>query len=567
MRSGITTGIMTGIVTGLMATNSYAFIAPTDAPAGVKVKSPVLRPGTYNSDVSSFSADDAEVSLDQQSNTIRQMTGKNLLGAQVSDTSPKAFEQAALNLVRQRHDIFGVSENDVRVNHKATHVDETDQSVSLNVYRHGIKVQDAGITLRFKRGQLASLKSETYAEAVVAPATVSNTGDIAAKALNSHGYISRGSQWRVQPTNAGYSLVKVDEFIVAGADAAWIVQVDTTNGNLYEVRSKNINLRGRAVATVYPRYFGERPEETPLPFAEVKNSSRRSNERGEFQSDGDRAPSMEGFSGDFVTVRTETGKDLSATAVKDNNAWKLKFEIEPSDDAWDNNDMAQSMVYVNANRVINLAKKYIKPDWFNQPLLAKVNHSEACNAYWDGTSVNFFSSGEHKGKTCANTGLIADVVYHEWGHGLDENTGGIEDGAMSEGFGDAVALLLTDDPKVGIDFMPLDHKPVRDMSEVKKFPDDVEDEVHADGLIVGGAWYDTYTALKKKLGKDKARDLFGKYLFKGIYEATKMSDVYEATLTIDDNDGDRSNGTPNLCEINKAFVRHGLAKKERKCDK
>ena len=46
--------------------------------------------------------------------------------------------------------------------------------------------------------------------------------------------------------------------------------------------------------------------------------------------------------------------------------------------------------------------------------------------------LSIFYSGNDR---CANTGLIADVIYHEWGHGLDANTGGIHDGAFSEGLG------------------------------------------------------------------------------------------------------------------------------------
>lgn len=552
-------------LSGMFAGQAFAFIAPTDSPAGVKVKSPVNRPNTYASDVSAFSNEGEVVTLDKQSNSIRTMVGSNLLGVKLKDLSAKTLEDAAVALVANRKDIFGVEASDVRVNSQATLSDADDQSVSLHIYRQGIKIQDAGVTLRFKKGVLTSLKSETYSEAVISPAKVSTTGDIAAKALNSHGYISRGSLWRVRPTSAGYSLVRVDEYLVAGADAAWIVQVDTTNGDLFEVRSKNLNMRGRAVATAYPRYFSDKTGDVPLSFAKISNASSRANERGEFNASSDEAPMMEGFQGEFVTIHPESGRPLTATATMRNNAWNLRFDIEPSQDSWDNDDMAQSMVYVHANRIINAAKRYIKPKWFDQPITANVNHSQACNAYWDGSTINFFSAGEYKGKTCANTGLIADVVYHEWGHGLDENTGGIDDGALSEGFGDALSLLMTDDPKVGIDFMPLDHKPVRDMSEVKKFPEDVEDEVHADGLIIGGAWYDMYTSLKGKLGKEKANQLFAKFLFKGIYQATKMSDVYDATLALDDDDSNVNNGTPNFCEINKAFAKHGLAKEDGDC--
>ena len=557
---------MIGMVAGLLATNAYAFIAPTKAPTGLKVKSTVIRPNLYTPSISAFADEGGDVSLDRQSNSVRQMNGFDLMGVSVTDTSAQSIEKAALDLVASRPDVFGVSAADVRLNPKGTHVDTEDQIVNLQVFRSGLRISDAGVTMRFKRGHLVSVKSETFSEAVVAPGIVTNTGDIAAKALNSQGYIARGSMWRVKPTSAGYSLVKVDEYVVAGADNAWVVQVDTTNGSLFELRSKNFNMSGKATATVYPRYFGDAIAATPLPFSVVANAAARSNERGEFQSQDDfTAPKMTGLSGQFVKVHTQKGSDLTATATKTGGSWDLKFDIKPTDKLWDNNDMAQAMAYVNANRVITAAKKYIDPTWFNQPLQVNVNHDQHCNAYWDGATVNFFTAGSDSGMTCANTGVIADVMFHEWGHGLDDNTGGIEDGAMSEGFGDAVALLFTDDSKVGIDFMPLDHKPVRDMSELRKFPDDVEDEVHADGLIVAGAWYDMYNGLKAKLGNAKAKDLYAKMLFKGIYSMPKMSDVYESMLTIDDDDGDRANGTPNLCEINKAFVRHGLAKADSRC--
>jgi hypothetical protein len=494
------------------------------------------------------------------------MAGKSILGIEVTEFTKKAFEEAALEAVASRPDIFGVSVNDVRINTKATHVDLEDQSVSLHVYRDGLPIQDAGITLRFKQGKLTSLKSETFSEATISQGLVSNTAEIAMKAVNSQGYVATGSKWRVVPTNAGYNLVKVDEYIVAGADAPWVVQVNKTNGQLYEVRSKNFNLRGRAFATAYSRYHGDQLKDTPLAHSTVTNASARANERGEFQSSDDfSAPKMEGLSGQYAIVKNASGDDLTATATKSGNQWQLKFDIKPTEKAWDNNDMAQAMVYVATNHVITAAKKFIQPNWFNEPLTANVNHSQHCNAYWDGVTINFFTAGDYNGKTCANTGMISDVVFHEWGHGLDDNTGGIEDGALSEGFGDALAALFTEDAKVGIDFMPLTHKAVRDLSVVKKFPEDVVDEVHADGLIYGGAMWDMFNGLKKARGAAKGRELYAKFLFKGIYEYTKMSDAYDAILTLDDNDADLSNGTPNLCVINTAFARHGLAIADPSC--
>jgi hypothetical protein len=571
-----------GIFVSVLTTNAYAFVAPTDAPAGVKVHSTVLRPTSYQPTVSAFSADSDAVSLDRQSNSIRQMNGQDLLGVTVDTLSPRDFEEAALNLIESRNDIFGVSAGDVQIKRLATHVDPQDQMVSLTVSRNGLRIQDAGITLRFKKGSLVSLKAETFSEAVLAPSTISNTGDIAAKAFNSgaanlksgvvsssSGFISRGSMLRVVPTNAGYSLVKVDEYLVAGADAAWVVQVNTSNGELYDVRSKNFNRHGKTVASVYPRYYAEQLITAPLAHALISDSrSPATDESGNFEShDTTTAPKMDSLNGNFVTVHNEAGANLTGASVVDGSNWLLSFATTHAPVLWDNNDMAQTMVYVNTNKVIQLAKKYISSEWLSKPLETNVNHSQHCNAFWDGNSLNFFSAGVAgtANKTCANSGLISDVVFHEWGHGLDHNTGGIEDGALSEGFGDAMAILFTDDSKIGTEFFPIDHKPVRDVSVLKVFPTDIVNEVHKDGMIIAGTWFDLYNGLKAKLGKTEAKDVYAKFLFKGIYSAQKMSDVYEATLTLDDNDGDRANKTPNFCVINAAFTRHGLAVKDGAC--
>ena len=68
--------------------------------------------------------------------------------------------------------------------------------------------------------------------------------------------------------------------------------------------------------------------------------------------------------------------------------------------------------------------------------------SETCNAYFDGT-LNFYQAGGG----CNNTGRIADVSYHEWGHGFHyyNLVSGEFDGAISEGIGDSVAVLNTGD--------------------------------------------------------------------------------------------------------------------------
>ena len=44
--------------------------------------------------------------------------------------------------------------------------------------------------------------------------------------------------------------------------------------------------------------------------------------------------------------------------------------------------------------------------WLEHSLLAKVNHRRTCNAFWNGTSINFFQAGDG----CNNSGRIFDVM-------------------------------------------------------------------------------------------------------------------------------------------------------------
>jgi hypothetical protein len=550
----------------LLATTGFGFITPPITP-GIELKTSTTNSQTYRSSVMSFTGDRTIKEYDTVSNALRYLSGSKVLDVQVSSKTPEAFEAASLSAIRANPTVFGVDENSVRINKKATLVSGQHASVSFHVYRNGLRIKDAGIVFHFNNGSLILVKSETYSEAETVLPTELQTGIIAASAVGGSLSLNRGSSYRVKATDSGYSLVKVDEFLVSSGSEAYVVQVDTSNGSVFELRNKNFHLNGSASAKVYPRYFGDSVTQTHLPFVSLVHSSAETNAGGEFVSiDSATAPVLKGFGGKYIIVKNEAGDELEATAKKVGNKWDLHVDIAPaSGDIWENGEMAQAMVYLNTTKIVNEAKKYIDPDWFDAPLVANVNHSDHCNAYWDGETMNFFSGGTVQDMTCANTGIISDVTFHEWGHGLDDNTGGIDDSGLSEGYGDALSAYMTDDPKIGIDFLPLTHKPVRDISVRKVYPADVSSDPHKTGLIVAGAWYNLNLALKEKHGEAEARKIMGKFLFKGIYQYAKMADVYKATVALDDNNGDLSDGTPNLCLINKAFINHGLAKADPLC--
>ena len=73
------------------------------------------------------------------------------------------------------------------------------------------------------------------------------------------------------------------------------------------------------------------------------------------------------------------------------------------------------------------------------------------NAYWNGTTLNFFRAGGG----CDNTGELPGVSLHEFGHGLDSNdgNGGSPEAGTGETYGDFTAVLATHSSCIGNGFI------------------------------------------------------------------------------------------------------------------
>src|SRR5439155_22740779 len=119
-----------------------------------------------------------------------------------------------------------------------------------------------------------------------------------------------------------------------------------------------------------------------------------------------------------------------------------------------------------------------------------VNLNSVCNAFYNpsDTSLNFFNAGSG----CSNTGQIADVVFHEYGHRVTnaryqqasgQNTN-IVDGSLGEGFADLNSAFIRDDPRIGIGFFGNNNKIIRSCDNTKKWPEDINSDIHLSGEII-----------------------------------------------------------------------------------
>ena len=228
------------------------------------------------------------------------------------------------------------------------------------------------------------------------------------------------------------------------------------------------------------------------------------------------------------------------------------------------NERERSAFY-NVNRMHDHMKSWM-PDFveLDEPLTTNIDVDGTCNAFWDGSSVNFYPAGGG----CNPTSLIADVVWHEYGHGINgrfyQSQGGFfMNGAMNEGYADFWAMSLGDIAIIGQGFYTDNQDGIRRYDiDPKVYPQDLVGEVHADGEIICGAWYDTHLLMGQ--GWEATMQLFLD-AYGGLQamvadgdEGQAFSDVLLDALQADDDDADISNGTPNGGAIVEGFAIHGI---------
>jgi hypothetical protein len=197
-----------------------------------------------------------------------------------------------------------------------------------------------------------------------------------------------------------------------------------------------------------------------------------------------------------------------------------------------------------------VATVYPQLGWLVEPLAANVNVRGSCNAFWNGTSINFFAEGNG----CNNSGRIFDVVAHEWGHGLDAHLPGMNlDGGLGEFIGDEVSFIQTHSHLIGPGFL-VGGGHVRDLEDPEfECYTSAKRGVHAKGQLLGAVMWDVFLDLEKAgfVGEPLKR-----LMLRPIAIAQTRAEWYRAMLAVDDDDGNLENGTPHECLIYRQFKAH-----------
>ncbi len=325
----------------------------------------------------------------------------------------------------------------------------------------------------------------------------------------------------------------------------WLAFVDARTGELLNVSNRVRFLSGTVYGEHDTRTVDGDTSVSPLPGLRVSSSagSTYADDDGAFSLSGS-GLSVDGLVGDYVSVRNRAGRNGGASWTDGD------YTLTEADATLGEID---SYVFIEHMRAWGEAHA---PDLgiVTDGIASNVNMNSYCNAYYDG-SVNFYRSGGG----CNNTARIADVEYHEWGHGLHAYAAGTwyVDGSLGEGAGDTTAFLQTGDSEIGPYFWT-SGEPVRDVEPDRVYPDDWVGEVHEDGLIFAGAMWDLYQILAGTEGDEEARAIVSDIFVDALRTNPSIDTSYDAVVAADDDDGDLSNGTPHYCAIIRAFGEHGL---------
>lgn len=229
-------------------------------------------------------------------------------------------------------------------------------------------------------------------------------------------------------------------------------------------------------------------------------------------------------------VMTESQSGTPASAIDLNFGAATEFET------------AQVSGFYWANFIHAFANDILLPTDL-AALPTNVNISSTCNAFWNGSSINFFRAGGG----CPNM-AYSDVVLHEYGHGIDSSKGGILDGRYSEGFGDSMAILGTRQPCVGRDFFG-PGSCLRLATNVDLWPSSSPDPHEVGKRYMEFVWQ-TVQELKKRNSEDESFQITSHLvLAAAAANPIDIPDAVRLMFIADDDDGNLSNGTPHCREL------------------
>ncbi len=575
------------------------------------------------------------IHIDRRSGSPLLVEGQGVRWFQADASVTKAdFESRAKQFVRENVALFKIDDSELVLSEEGSGPIDKDHSVVLfNRAVAGVPVEEERLVLFITRGNLTAFGVDHWG-AVREPSQPVYSADTAREVLYSFmGILPRDQVQEVEPERLVYVGAPAEDgdqeayagavgegmrfhltwrfaIRVAGERGTWVGKVDARTGNVIALYDDN--KYGQVKGGVYPvsddgvGWDGTEQAGWPMPFCNVTidGTPYMANDMGIFDCSPMGGTAVTQLAGPYVRVGDTCGSvNESVTCDAD-----LDLAQGPGTDCTvpaghsSGDDHAARAGFYHLNRVMEKGRAWLPNNsWLRSQLLDNVNIFSTCNAYWDGYSVNFYRSGGG----CRNTGEIAGVFVHEWGHGIDENDGGGYDNP-SEAYSDIVAFMQTHVSCVGRGFFMSgncsgygdtcinctgirdqdwnkrqNHTPATPQGFLKNYcgggSGPCGKETHCESYVAGEAIWDLAVRDMTALGLDTrtAWQLTDKLWYKSrngsggnAYNCNMGANTsdgcgagswFTKLRVVDDDDGNLNNGTPHASAIYSAFARHNIA--------
>jgi len=185
--------------------------------------------------------------------------------------------------------------------------------------------------------------------------------------------------------------------------------------------------------------------------------------------------------------------------------------------------------------------------------------SDVCNAFWNGSSINFYAAGGG----CVNMATMADVVMHEYSHGITQRTYTPQqpptNSGMGEAFSDMCAQTVTNDRYMGYGWQN-GNGFIRDAENLRQYPGtECGGQVHCLGEMLMGASWKTRKNFIATYGYETGVALYDARIRAAIKtKQTTQPAFLNKLLIADDDNANLADGTPNWYEICDAFAIHNF---------
>jgi len=393
------------------------------------------------------------------------------IGRPVSQVDRSTVADAVLEVVQERRQILGIDTQQLGAA-RAEPVTGDLWQVSVPQVYHGIPVRYGRLIASINHGNLVVMGTETWGDVRGLSTRPKISADEAlATGFDSIGGTSSADKMLRQPSleivpvapqeyqqgevfagpigqGYGHRLVWTFVFERPPSQGTWEVMVDAHSGEVISFQDTNDYAAEQVTGGVYPvtstevcptnGTCGTMQSGWPMPFANTGLSSPNNyaNSAGVFDWTGGTVTTT--LSGQYVRISDNCGSitNSSTTGSLDLGGTNGDHDCATGGGS-SGNTAASRTAFYELNKIKEQARGWLPSNsWLQNQLTANVNINNTCNAFWNGSTVNFYRSGGG----CRNTGELAGVFDHEWAHGLDDFDSGGSASNPGEAYADIAAL-------------------------------------------------------------------------------------------------------------------------------